>query len=494
MLFVLSLLKIRFLKKVDLFILRSYLGPLFMTFFVALFILLMQFLWLYVDDLVGKGLEWHVLLRLLFFASSTFVPMALPLAILLSSLMTFGNLGEHYELVALKASGISLKRIMRPLVILSIVISSFAFVFSNYVLPVANLKFRSLLYDVQQKRLAFKVKEGIFNKDLGEYVLRIGGRADDGETIYDVMIYDHSSKNGNTKVSVAKSGNMKQTPTGDAIEFTLYEGYNYEEKTDQKNYKQTRPFQTTKFDEEKIRFSIDNGLSRTDENLFKHSYHMMDLSQLNQSKDSLNRLLTQRKSDYGKGLLRKYKNFDRLDSAKFAQTLINDTVPVSEFTSILFDMNVFVRSKIIEEALIRGRNIEESVVNMNKEVINRENTIRKHDIAFHKKFTLSIACLILFFVGAPLGAIIRKGGLGLPVIMSTLFFIAYHILTMTGERAVKAGSMNLWVGVWMASAVFLPIGIFLTIKATSDAPLFDAETYKRFFEKLNIFKKKTAQA
>ena len=316
-----------------------------MTFFVALFILLMQFLWLYVDDLVGKGLEWHVLIQLLFFASSTFVPMALPLAILLSSLMTFGNLGEHYELVALKASGISLKRIMRPLVILSIVISAFAFVFSNYVLPVANLKFRSLLYDVQQKRLAFKVKEGIFNQDLGEYILRIGGRADDGETIYDVMIYDHSNKNGNTKVSIAESGSMKQTPTGDAIEFTLYNGYNYEELTNQKNYKETRPFQTTKFDEEKVRFTIDNGLSRTDENLFKHSYHMMDLNQLQHSKDSLNKLLKIRKSDYGKNLIGKYKYYNTLDSTKFAKRMIQDTIAISEFTSILFDLDIPIRTK-----------------------------------------------------------------------------------------------------------------------------------------------------
>lgn len=480
------------MKKVDLFILKSYLGPLIMTFFIALFILLMQFLWLYVDDLVGKGLEWHVLLRLLFYASSTFVPMALPLAILLSSLMTFGNLGEHYELVALKASGISLKRIMLPLIILSVFISSLAFLFSNNVLPVANLKFRSLLYDVQQKKLAFKVKEGIFNKDLGDYILRIGGRADDGETIYDVMIYDHSDKNGNSKVTVAKSGNMKQTPMGDAIEFTLFDGYNYEEKTDQKDHRITRPFQTTQFQKEQIRFTIDNGLNRTDENLFKHSYHMMDLNQLSKSKDSLNALLERRQYDYGESLIRKYKNYNRMDSLNLVKSLENDSIPVSDFTSILFDINVLEREKVIESALTKGRNVKESVENMNQEVVGREDTIRNHDIAYHKKFTLSIACLILFFVGAPLGAIIRKGGLGLPVVMSTLFFIAYHILTMTGERAVKAGSMNLWVGVWMASAIFLPIGIFLTLKATSDAPLFDTETYKKLFEKIFFGQKKTS--
>jgi len=476
------------LKKADQFIIRSYIGPLVLTFFIALFILLMQFLWLYVDDLVGKGLEWHVLLRLLFYASSTFVPMALPLAILLSSLMTFGNLGEHYELVALKSSGISLKRIMLPLIILSIFISGLAFLFSNSVLPVANLKFRSLLYDVQKKKLAFKVKEGIFNKDLGDYTLRIGGRADDGSTIYDVMIYDHSAKKGNTKVSVAKSGSMKQTTTGDAIEFTLYDGYNYEEKTDQKDYMKTKPFQTTQFSQERVRFSIDNGLSRTDENLFKHSYHMMDLSQLQKSKDSLSKLLKRRKSDFGKSIIKKYRNYSHIDSIALSKRLDIDSTYVFEYTSILFDVGVLKRAKISESALSKARNMKESIGNMKSESENRSNVIRKHDIAYHKKFTLSIACLILFFVGAPLGAIIRKGGLGLPVVMSTLFFIAYHILTMIGERAVKAGSMNLWLGVWMASAIFLPIGIFLTLKATSDAPLFDADTYKKFFEK--IFKPK----
>jgi len=461
-----------------------------MTFFIALFILLMQFLWLYVDDLVGKGLEWYVLLRLLFYASSTFVPLALPLAILLSSLMTFGNLGEHYELVALKASGISLKRIMRPLIILSIVISAFAFVFSNYVLPVANLKFRSLLYDVQQKRLAFKMQEGIFNKDLGDYTIRIGSRAEDGETIYDVMIYDHSDKKGNTKVSVAKWGTMKQTSTGDAIEFTLYEGYNYEEKTDQKDYRINRPFQTTKFDKEQIRFTIDNGLSRTDENLFKNSYHMMDLKQLSHSRDSLTKILEKKESDYGKTLIAKYRNLQRVDSAKLAQRMQQDTMKISEYTSVLFDISPVKRTKVMKEALKNGRNIFESVHNMGTDVIHKEAIIRKHDIAYHKKFTLSIACLILFFVGAPLGAIIRKGGLGLPAILATVFFIIYYILTMTGERAINAGSLNLWIGVWMASALYLPLGAFLTYKATSDAPIFDSETYNRFFEKLHIILKK----
>jgi lipopolysaccharide export system permease protein len=472
------------MKKVDLFILKTYIGPLIMTFFIALFILLMQFLWLYLDDLVGKGLEVKVLVELLFYASSTFVPMALPLAILLSSLMTFGNLGEHYELVALKSSGISLKRLMRPLVILSVLISIAAFLFSDFILPVANLKFRSLLYDVQHQKLAFKIKEGIFNRDLGNYILRIGSRETDGVGINQVMIYDHSQKYGNTKLTTAQSGLMEQTPNGSAILFTLYNGVNYEEKIDQQNFRITRPFQRLEFQEEQIRFSLDNGLSRTDENLFKSSYHMMNLAQLSTSKDSLERDLIRKKKYFSLGLQNRLTQYQKLDSARVSSyKALVDTNKLA-YNSLLFHMDIKIRKKAIEKALEATRNAKENVVNQKKDLDNRIEQIRKHSVAYHKKFTLSFACLILFFVGAPLGAIIRKGGLGLPVVMSTLFFVLYHVLSMIGERSAVAGSISVFSGMWIASFVFLPLGVFLTLKATSDAPLFDTETYKRFFEKI----------
>lgn len=475
------------MKRVDFFILKTYIGPLIMTFFIALFILLMQFLWLYVDDLVGKGLDLYVLLELLFYASSTFVPMALPLAILLSSLMTFGNLGEHYELVALKASGISLKRLMRPLVYLSILISISAFLFSDFVLPVANLKFRSLLYDVQHQKLAFKMKEGIFNRDLGAYVLRINSREDDGETIHGVMIYDHSQKYGNTKFTTAKSGLMKQTPNGSAILFTLYDGVNYEEKIDQKDHRITRPFQQMEFEEEQIRFEIDNGLSRTDENLFKSSYHMMNLEQLSISKDSLQRELIEKRSSFSKGLESRLTQFVKLDSTRLSSLPMQIDSNKHKNTSVLFQMDVQLREKAISKALEAARNAKNNIIYQETDFDHRSEQIRKHSIAYHKKFTLSFACLILFFVGAPLGAIIRKGGLGLPVVMSTLFFVLYHILSMIGERSAVAGSISVFSGMWIASFFFLPLGVFLTYKATSDAPLFDSETYKRMFDKLHQF-------
>lgn len=472
------------MKKVDIFILKSYVGPLIMTFFIALFILLMQFLWLYVDDLVGKGLDWYILMELLFYASSTFVPMALPLAILLSSLMTFGNLGENYELVALKSSGISLKRLMRPLVILSVLISIFAFVFSDFVLPVANLKFRSLLYDVQHQKLAFKMKEGIFNRDLGNYVLRIGSREDDGEGINDIMIYDHSQKYGNTKLTIAKSGIMKQTPNGSAVLFTLYDGVNYEEKIDQQNHRKTRPFQRMEFKEEQIRFELDNGLGRTDENLFKSSYHMMNLEQLRTSKDSLQRELVKKRAHFRRGLQNRLTQYNKLDSLRLIKYSIAVDTQQFVYNSMLFRMDINIRDKAIEKALIASRNGKSIIKSQKKDFDRRSEQIRKHSIAYHKKFTLSFACLILFFVGAPLGAIIRKGGLGLPVVMSTLFFVLYHVLSMIGERSAIADGLDIFFGMWLASMVFLPLGVFLTYKATSDAPLFDSETYRRMFERI----------
>ncbi|MCD6091297.1 MAG: LptF/LptG family permease [Bacteroidales bacterium] len=473
------------MKKVDIFILRTYVGPLIMTFFITLFILLMQFLWLYIDDLVGKGLEWYILLELIFYASSTFVPMALPLAILLSSLMTFGNLGEHYELVALKSSGISLKRLMRPLIILSVLISIFAFLFSDFVLPVANLKFRSLLYDVQHQKLAFKMKEGIFNRDLGEYVLRIGSREDDGEGINDVTIYDHSQKAGNTKLTTAQSGLMQQTPNGNAILFTLYNGVNYEEKLDRQDYRKTRPFQRMEFQEEQIRFEIDNGLNRTNENLFKSSYHMMNLEQLSRSKDSLKISLAKKQKYFKRDIQNRLTQYVHLDSLRLTENEMAVDTQKLVYTSLMFQMDIHLREKAIEKALAACRTAKDNIKYHYLDFEHREEIIRKHSIAYHKKFTLSFACLILFFVGAPLGAIIRKGGLGLPVVMSTLFFVLYYVLSMIGERSSVAGGMDIFFGMWLASMVFLPLGVFLTYKATSDAPLFDSETYKRMFDRLH---------
>jgi lipopolysaccharide export system permease protein len=468
------------MKKIYLLVLRSYLGPLVLTFFIAVFILLMQFLWKYIDDLVGKGLEWYIVLELLFYASSTFVPLALPLAILLSSIMTFGNLGEHYELVAMKSSGISLWKIMRPLIVLSIVISGIAFYFSNNVLPIANLKFKSLLYDVRKQKLAFDITEGIFYSGMEGFVMRVGKKESDDRTIKDVMIYNHTEKKGNVDLTVADSGRMEATPDGRYLIFHLFNGYNYQEMHDQKSYRHDRQFQKTRFREEYRRFDLSGfDMKRTDENLFKNNYSMLNLSQLDYAIDSLGKLNLEKRRNFSENFNKHYQYYYILDSASFSDAAAAD--------SLLFPMDGWTKHEktlIIQRALNKARGIKSNIEwHINDHEIKRE-WLAKHEVAWHKKFTLSFACLVLFFIGAPLGAIIRKGGLGLPVVVSVLFFVLFHIITITGEKSAIVGAISIEAGMWIASVILMPVGLFLTMKATTDSPLLDFDIWKKRFGQL----------
>ncbi len=468
------------MKKLDLFILKSYLGPLVMTFFIALFILLLQFLWKYVDDLVGKGLEWYIIVKLLFYASSTFVPLALPLAILLSSLMMFGNLGEHYELVTMKAAGISLNRIMRSLIIVSIAISSLAFYFSNVILPMANLKFLSLLYDVREKKLAFNIKAGVFYNGIEGFVIRVGKKDKDGNTIHDVMIYDHSKHLGNNSMTTAEWGKMELTPDKRFLIFRLYNGTNYEERIDLSDYEVNRPFQRTQFHEQSQMFDLSAfQLTRTDENLFKKNYEMQNINQLRHSIDSIQTELLVEKQTFEKTYMDNLSFFNHLDSLNYntADTLLKFK------PDVITNFKTFDRYALLEiarnSALAAKQNLQYSSDNLAA----KEKLIHKHEIVYHKKFSFSIACFLLFFIGAPLGAIIRKGGLGMPAVVSTLFFILFWVISFIGEKYTAEGELPAWQGMWIASAVLLPIGIFLTYKATNDASLFDLEAWTRFFKK-----------
>lgn len=475
----------RHVKKIYSLVIRTYLGPLIFTFFIALFILLMQFLWMYIDDLVGKGLEWYIIIELLFYASSTFVPLALPLAILLSSIMTFGNLGEHYELVAMKAAGISLRQIMKPLIILSIVISGIAFYFSNNVLPVANLKFKSLLYDVRKQKLAFDIQEGIFYNGMEGFVMRVGSKGNDDRTIYDVMIYNHTDKRGNIDLTVAKSGTMESSTEGRYLIITLYDGYNYRENVEQKNYYNTRPYQRTRFAKEIRRFDLSGfELSRTNEELFKKNYQMLNIKQLNMAIDSLNKLYFTRKQIVARDFIKQYYFYNILDSLKYAEAACADTLQLD----MLADFDPEEVNKVMTRSLDQARNIKRMIESHNSDYTNREEWISKHKIAWHKKFTLSFACLLLFFIGAPLGAIIRKGGFGLPVVISVFFFILYHILSITSEKSARAGAIDIYFGMWLSSIALLPLGIFLTYKATTDSPLLDPDSWRKRI--LKLFPKK----
>jgi lipopolysaccharide export system permease protein len=473
------------MKKIDTLVLKTYLGPLLVTFFISLFILLMQFLWKYIDDLVGKGLEWYIIAELLFYASSTFVPLALPLAILLSSLMTFGSLGEYYELVAMKSAGISLRKIMRPLIILSLLISAFAFYFSNNILPVANLKFKSLLYDVRKKKLAVNIKEGIFYNDLEDYVIRVGRKGKDGNMIYNVLIYNHTEKKGNIDVTVADSGLMQSTPDQKYLLFTLYDGYNYQDIVDQKNAKMDNPFQRTYFKVQQQKFDLSGfELNRTDEELFKNNYQMLTIRQLNYFIDSLGRSLVSRRGSLAKQFEINYKAYVSIDSA-WEASVLEDSVAGKQ---LLAGFSSEQKAKITSHALATARNVKKSLEYHVKSLQTSEEYLAKHKIVWHRKFTLSFACLILFFIGAPLGAIIRKGGLGLPAVISVFLFILYHIISMIGEKSSLTGAMDVPVGMWLSSVVLLPLGIFLTYKATTDSPLMDLEVWNKVFGRFNFTK------
>ncbi len=476
------------MKKLNIYMLKSYLGPFVFTFFIALFILLLQFLWKYIDDLVGKGLEWYIIAKLMFYASSTFVPLALPLAVLLSSLMTFGNMGEHYELVAMKSAGISLRRAMKPLIYLSFAISVFAFLFSNYVMPVANLKFGSLLYDVRQQKLAFNINEGIYYYGLEGFVIRVGKKAKDNKTIYDVKIYNHSKNQGNLMVTTAKSGTMHLSANQQNLIFTLYDGYRFSEITNVARYRINRPFESVKFDKQVLNFDLSQfQLNRTNEDLFKTHYSMLNIKQLNYSIDSLSNNLLNAEERQLTSLKARYPYLNINDSIRNVKN--NNQTEDTIALPIINNFEIADRADIVEIALRGARAAKEGIIRGNSNLETRQEIITKHEVVWHQKFKLSIACFLFFFIGAPLGAIIRKGGLGLPVVVSVLFFVLYHVISMMGEKAVKTGEINVVIGLWLSTLIVLPLGLFLTYKATTDAQLMDTESWNKIFKKFKKEKK-----
>ena len=483
------------MKKLYQYITKSFLGTFLFTFFIVLFVLLMQWLWLYVDDLVGKGLEISVLSELFFYMSITFIPTAMPLALLLASLMCFGNFGEHYELVAMKASGISMWRVMRPLVYFSLFLSGLAFVISNELIPVANLKSRTLLTDVQRQKLAFNIKEGVFYKDIDNYVIYVERKGKDGSSIYGVKIYDHTDNAGNTKIISADSGIMSMSPNQRNIIFTLYNGFNYTDLTTD-NYKEKRPFERMSFKQEQIKFSLASfDLTRSNEDMYKSYQQMMNIRQLSTSLDSLEKKFDERMQAYTKGFSRRWNNYNSIaqETAKTDANLsFNDSINAESCLMLCWPLlNNYddeTRDNLLKIALGSAQNAKDNVA-FNKVDLNSKNeNINRHKKEWHKKFTLSIACIVFFFIGAPLGTIIRKGGLGLPVVISVVFFIFYHLLSTIAERMAVYGQLNMFIGVWLSSLVLMPIGLFFTFKATTDAALFDGDSWKKFFQRL--FKKK----
>ncbi len=485
------------MKKLHKLVITSYIGPFIVTFFISLFILLMQFLWKYIDDLVGKGLEWYVIAELLFYFTATFVPLALPLAVLLSSIMTMGKMGEHYELVAFKSAGISLRRILWPMVMISFVLVIAAFYFSNNVLPAANLKGLSLLYDVRQQRPAFNITEGIYYHGIDNFVIRVDEKDDGGQTLRGIKIYDHSDRQGNVNLTIAEWGNMAMTQDKRYLVLTLYNGTNYQEDGDLGPLDPSRPFQRTHFKKQVRKFDLSMfDLTRTDEDLFRGNFRMLNISQLIHYEDSLSQQLERRKESFNRTYTRRFYHLNKLGQDDFAQPNPGDTTSIvfhKTDTEYLINSGTDVRM-VLSNAMDMVRT-NRSQTNMSHEDFRqRKRTLARYQIEFHRKFTLSFACVVLFLIGAPLGAIIRKGGFGLPLVISVLLFVVFHVISMMGEKFVREGVLEAHQGMWIASVALLPVGILLTIKATTDSSLLDTDSYLQKIEKfINTFKNRKPQ-
>ncbi len=473
--------------------LRSFLPLFLMTFFICLFIVLMQFLWRYIDDLVGKGLEMHVIGELFFYAALTMVPMALPLAILLASLMTFGNLGERFELTAMKASGISLMKVMRPLIVFIALVAIGAFFFQNYVLPVAQAKMWTLLYSVRQKSPELEIPEGVFYDQIPGYNFYVEEKDRESGTLFDMMIYDVSRGFENARIILADSGHLKLADDKEHLFLQLHSGEQFENLRENSagGNSQNQPYRRESFKLKEILLKFDANFNRMDESGMRNQYVGKNISQLRATIDSV----TLRVDSIGAGYARDIKERDYMrvpywrervvdgNRVKMKQQPVAMEAPL-DMDSLFYKEKPAMVASYLSQALLKAQRVKQDYEFKSYAMDADRETIRRHGIEMQKKFTLSFACLIFFFIGAPLGAIIRKGGLGTPLVISVILFIIYYIIDNTGYKMARDGKLEVWMGMWLSSAILLPLGVFFTYKAMKDSAVFDLDAYKNVVRRL----------
>ncbi len=522
------------IKKLHLLILRTFIGPFIATFFITLFLFLLQFLWKYIGDLIGKGLEWYVIMEFIGYSAIHLIPMALPLAVLLSSIMTFGNLGENYELVSIKSAGISLLRLFIPMYIAILCIAGFAFYASNILIPKANLNWGALLYDVSNKRPAFSIKEGVFFKDIDGYAIKIGKKLSDGKSIEDILIYVKGSGRGNNTIILAKSGSMEMTPDEKNLILTLENGVRYQEMIDNPTYYKSFQHNVMKFKSQAIAIDLsDLSFKRTQKDLFKEDYRMMNVNELNLKIDSLKKIIRERRKltyqfllpyfHFGVDTSKHYRFDTSLISKPFYQTLgsfrlltnsMNENYQASEIQTSgvrieLKDSTINTPNKseaatkiilpqpdkknnytpeILESARQYARNIASIIESSHRDVLTQRENQLKYEVEWHKKYTLAMSCILLFFIGAPMGAIIRRGGFGWPMVVSVVLFIFYFSINLIGEKIAKGEILPAYISVWMSTLILLPFAIILTVKANADAKIFERGIN---WKRLAFFKKRS---
>jgi len=469
-------------KKLDKLILKAFVWPFVATFFITLFVFVMQILWKYIDDLVGKGLDFITLTEFLIYASATLVTLAMPISILLSSIMTFGKLGENFELVAIKSSGISLLRFMRPLFLITILLSGVAFLFANYIAPVANLKFATIYHDIYEKSPAFDLKPGIFYDGFRGFSIKVDSKNKD--TLAGVLIYEQGN-NLQDNTIISEKGKMTMSNDKKYLEFQLENGHRYEEQGNYNSLDNT--FIQLGFKEYTKLFDLSQlNLQKSSDSLFMNNIKMKNMRQINvdlvalkKEPDSL-----YKRDKRQMGVYVKYSNYkDSLPSEKELLSA-QKNIPVKKLAS--FDTLIPDSLKdIVYSQTLNDVNNAKSVLEMAvNDFKNQQDDYTQHQIEWHKKLSLSIACLVLFFIGAPLGSIIRKGGLGMPLVMALLFFMIFYLLNIFGEKFTKDHVLIPIVGMWLPVIILTPVGFFLTYKAMHDSQLFNKEYYFRVFRKL----------
>ena len=554
------------MRKLDVLMLKSFFGPFLLTTAVSNFILLVQYLLKYFDDFVGKNLGFTVFAELLFYFSLNMLQIALPLGVLVASLMTFGNLGEQFELTAIKSSGISLLRTLRPIFLFVVVLSIGAYFFNNYTIPAANLKAYSLLYDIKHTKPALDIKAGAFYNGIPNYSIKAKDKLPDGKTLLDVIIYDHTAGRGNKTVIIADSSMMYTIMDDRYLKLELYRGHYYSEESVSKS--RVDRFYRTEYDKMDMVFSLASfDLKRRKEELFQNNRQMKDISELSQDIDSFHRNIIKQKRSFiqttkhyfqyhfdnkqmiiDKGKLIEKDSIEKatiqtleasmlpnflfegwqqqdqeegvavpvqeqennLDADMFLEdvelleeeqllvgdTLIRNRVPVdhinsNEIGSLTWDhMDNFLEDKvnshkaIVTNALNKARNIKVNLNSTKSRLYQYQKDANLYTIEMQKKYAQALACLIMFLIGAPLGAIIKKGGLGVPTIIAIFFFIIYYVFTSIGEKQAKEGAMDPFVAAWMSDAILLPFGLFFLKQARVDARLFELDAYRIGLEKL----------
>ncbi|RYG04959.1 MAG: YjgP/YjgQ family permease [Chitinophagaceae bacterium] len=476
------------IKKLDILVVRSFIGPFIATFFITLFVLILQFFWLWIDDFVGKDISGFLILKLIMYLAATLVPLALPLAVLLSSIMTFGNLGETFELVAIKSAGIGLVRFMRPLTIVALLLSGLSFLFNNYVMPVANLKMRTLHTDLVNSKPAFDLKEGEFYKTIPGYAIKVGKKEKDDSTLKNVIIYETIGGLQDNFI-VADKGIMKISADKQFMEFTMKDGWWYQE--DGQRADTSSKYIRLGFKEYKKMLDMSSLANTfTNDSAYRNRYEMLNIRQLSGFIDSIKKI-----SDVGydykkRNELTAYMPFMKnLDSGW--QDVKNTKVTAKSFVDLIPDS---AKREVID-AGVSQVNLSKSTIDLTaSEYEARRNELRMYQIEWHSKFSMASAVLVLFLIGAPLGSIVRKGGIGTPVVFAVIFFVVFFLLNNFGKKFVKQDVMTPFAGIWMASLVLLPIGFFLISKARNDSQILNKEFYNRLFKKIApLFRKLTGK-